>query len=149
MSTWWPNGYGAQPLYNLSVSLSTSDPHWLNKTIGFRKVELIQEPIKNAEGEKSLLFFWNLVWVFLVVAKLRITELHCRNHVEHSLFWLEHSTLWWSVLKVFNILGDRESPIFCVHVFMNTNLSGDNSNAFCILPDLICWHNYSHLLFQV
>ena len=99
--------------------------------------------------EVIAIFFWNFVWFFLVLAKLRITELHCRNHVERSLFWLEHSTLWWSVLKVFNILGDRESLIFCVHVFMNNNLSGNNSSAFCILPDLICWHNYSHLLFQV
>ncbi|XP_067931655.1 beta-mannosidase-like [Watersipora subatra] len=47
---WWPNGYGAQPLYNLSISLSRDEPIWIRKRVGFRTIELVQEPISGAKG---------------------------------------------------------------------------------------------------
>lgn len=46
---WWPRGYGLQSLYTLRVkgsrSLgSNSITHTTSKTVGFRKVELVQQP---------------------------------------------------------------------------------------------------------
>ncbi|WP_415379154.1 beta-mannosidase [Halosimplex sp. TS25] len=38
---WWPNGYGDQPLYDLSVSLGE---HTHTDRIGFREVDLVVEP---------------------------------------------------------------------------------------------------------
>jgi len=51
-SLWWPRGYGSQPLYRVSISLSplsNSRTHdtildKMEKTVGFRKVKLVQEP---------------------------------------------------------------------------------------------------------
>ncbi|KAJ4298969.1 hypothetical protein N0V90_004213 [Kalmusia sp. IMI 367209] len=50
-SLWWPRGYGSQPLYTIVASLSSTlqsaDSNTVideaRKTIGFRKVELVQE----------------------------------------------------------------------------------------------------------
>ncbi|XP_077996660.1 beta-mannosidase-like [Glandiceps talaboti] len=53
--TWWPNGYGKQPLYDVIVSLEC--PIFQEKfskefQVGFRTVELVQDPLpeKNATG---------------------------------------------------------------------------------------------------
>ncbi|CAD5125713.1 DgyrCDS13919 [Dimorphilus gyrociliatus] len=45
---WWPNGYGKQNLYNLTIKFTTSDES-TEKTveIGFRTIELIRNPIGN------------------------------------------------------------------------------------------------------
>ncbi|KAF6019508.1 manba [Bugula neritina] len=52
LELWWPNGYGKQALYNLSVSCYSSSSNRVTKSkhIGFRTVELIQQPIKGAKG---------------------------------------------------------------------------------------------------
>ncbi|KAI1789937.1 glycoside hydrolase [Ganoderma leucocontextum] len=42
---WWPVGYGSQTLYRVEISLLGS----LTKRIGFRTVELIQEPLEEAD----------------------------------------------------------------------------------------------------
>ncbi|XP_037574491.2 beta-mannosidase-like [Dermacentor silvarum] len=48
---WWPNGYGGHRLYTLSVSLSLgSDTATITRSIGFRTVDLIQEPLVNSTG---------------------------------------------------------------------------------------------------
>ncbi len=62
---WWPNGHGAQRLYNLIVDLQLTpgdaaatsgaaappgDTFHYNRTIGFRTVELVQDPIGNDKG---------------------------------------------------------------------------------------------------
>lgn len=43
---WWPNGYGKQPLYQVSVSLKAGDTLLDDRdfSIGFRTIELRQEP---------------------------------------------------------------------------------------------------------
>lgn len=44
---WWPNGYGDQKLYNLTIEItSNSFKVKQSKLIGFRSIELVQEPIK-------------------------------------------------------------------------------------------------------
>ena len=55
---WWPNGYGDQKLYNLIVELGLipgsgstgGDKFKFHKTIGFRTVELVQDPIESNKG---------------------------------------------------------------------------------------------------
>ncbi|CAG9764678.1 unnamed protein product [Ceutorhynchus assimilis] len=46
---WWPNGYGDQPLYKLEVIFASGENNEDiisdNKLIGFRTVELVQEPL--------------------------------------------------------------------------------------------------------
>ena len=61
---WWPNGYGEQPLYQLSVTLRTEDEVLLDSRefqIGLRTIELQQE--KDAFGE-SFSFVVNNVPIF-------------------------------------------------------------------------------------
>lgn len=47
--TWWPNGYGDQPLYPLNVSVNSfgNEEHYKQINIGFRTVELIEENASN------------------------------------------------------------------------------------------------------
>ena len=52
---WWPRGYGEQNLFTLNVTFETFKGPYRSATdksskslrIGFRTVELIQEPVKN------------------------------------------------------------------------------------------------------
>lgn len=43
---WYPHGYGAQPLYKVTATVSTGevDLHCTSRPIGFRKCELVQQP---------------------------------------------------------------------------------------------------------
>eukprot|EP00794_Sanderia_malayensis_P008644 gene8644-9576_t len=61
---WWPNGYGEQKLYNLKVSLLGVSNSELAVNIGFRTVELIQEPIPQSKG-LSFYFKINSIPIFL------------------------------------------------------------------------------------
>ncbi|XP_056629755.1 beta-mannosidase-like [Diorhabda sublineata] len=47
VSAWWPNGYGEQYLYDLTVTVTTNGQIEDTKTqhIGFRKIELIQDQL--------------------------------------------------------------------------------------------------------
>ena len=60
---WWPAGYGKQPLYDLSVTL---DGTTVTKKLGLRKLEVLNEKTKSADGkdELSLTFAVNGVKVF-------------------------------------------------------------------------------------
>ncbi|XP_066600799.1 beta-mannosidase [Prorops nasuta] len=55
VNLWWPNGYGEQHLYIFEVCMETGDVQCKHKRIGFRTVELIQEPLK-----KGLSFFFRI-----------------------------------------------------------------------------------------
>ncbi len=60
---WWPNGYGAQPLYGVEVSLQSGSKSLDRRAyqIGFRTLELRQEP---DEWGESFVFAVNGVPVF-------------------------------------------------------------------------------------
>ena len=50
---WWPNGYGAQPLYRLVVTLRAADGATLDRheqRLGLRRLRLIEEPIGGEDG---------------------------------------------------------------------------------------------------
>lgn len=60
---WWPHGYGSQPLYEVSVSLSHNgkELHTTSKKFGIRSAEIIQQLDKHG---KSFFFRINGVDVF-------------------------------------------------------------------------------------
>ncbi|KKK18066.1 hypothetical protein P175DRAFT_0457433 [Aspergillus ochraceoroseus IBT 24754] len=62
-SLWWPNGYGDQTLYEISVSLEKGDAQiqQLSKKFGIRTAEVIQQPDKHG---KSFYFRINGVDIF-------------------------------------------------------------------------------------
>ncbi|KAJ5396567.1 Glycoside hydrolase family 2 immunoglobulin-like beta-sandwich [Penicillium cosmopolitanum] len=50
---WWPHGYGSQPLYDMSVSISGgpgNELHKMSKRIGIRSAEVIQQPDKHGKS---------------------------------------------------------------------------------------------------
>lgn len=60
---WYPHGYGEQPLYTITATVSTAerDLHTTSRKTGFRKGELVQEP---DEIGKTFFFRINGVDVF-------------------------------------------------------------------------------------
>ena len=50
---WWPNGYGAQPLYDLSACWVGSEAEPLRRRIGLRTVELATTPDRTPEGRPA------------------------------------------------------------------------------------------------
>ncbi|KAG9090593.1 hypothetical protein FRC06_000958 [Ceratobasidium sp. 370] len=67
IALWWPVGYGKQPLYTVEVALFDKDGKVLDRTskrIGFRRVDLIQEPLDDAPGT-TFLFEINGVRIFI------------------------------------------------------------------------------------
>ncbi|KIW65469.1 hypothetical protein PV04_07727 [Phialophora macrospora] len=60
---WWPNGYGKQPLYTVSVAISAGQTvlHTESRRVGLRRVQLVQEPDRHG---KSFYFRINDVDVF-------------------------------------------------------------------------------------
>eukprot|EP01064_Diplonema_japonicum_P006688 TRINITY_DN1452_c0_g2_i1.p1 TRINITY_DN1452_c0_g2~~TRINITY_DN1452_c0_g2_i1.p1 ORF type:complete len:853 (+),score=209.75 TRINITY_DN1452_c0_g2_i1:755-3313(+) len=61
VSTWWPRGYGDQPLYTVTVVVGTQV---LKKHIGFRTVELVQDETLDMSG-RTFYFKVNGVGVFM------------------------------------------------------------------------------------
>lgn len=50
---WWPNGFGSQKLYNLSVDVKDRNDTVIGQAslrIGFRTIELIEEPVELGNG---------------------------------------------------------------------------------------------------
>ncbi|PCH40558.1 glycoside hydrolase family 2 protein [Wolfiporia cocos MD-104 SS10] len=68
---WWPVGYGEQKLYTVEVVLLAQDSTVLDrqrKRIGFRRVELVQEPLEEADRHgqgTTFLFEINGVRMFM------------------------------------------------------------------------------------
>lgn len=61
---WWPHGYGAQTLYEVSVSLTrggNETQHQMSKKFGIRSAEVVQQPDKHG---KSFYFRINGVDIF-------------------------------------------------------------------------------------
>lgn len=61
VSQWWPNGFGNQPLYNLTSSFISGSSFVRNKTvkIGFRTVRLVQEPVRS-DSSQGLTFYFEI-----------------------------------------------------------------------------------------
>lgn len=52
MDTWWPNGYGNQPLYLLKMNFTKPDENSaVEVRVGFRTVQLIQERVDKGKPE--------------------------------------------------------------------------------------------------
>jgi beta-mannosidase len=66
VNEWWPQGYGDQVLYNLTAAVTTSDKLTLIDTrrVGFRTVELIEQPYTDQPG---LSFYFKINGVALFV----------------------------------------------------------------------------------
>ncbi|KAG9123469.1 hypothetical protein FRC07_014899, partial [Ceratobasidium sp. 392] len=63
VALWWPVVYGKQPLYTVEIADgNTLDK--ISKRVGFRRVDLIQEPLKDAPGT-TFLFEINGVRIFI------------------------------------------------------------------------------------
>nr|BAL43431.1 beta-D-mannosidase [Aplysia kurodai] len=57
---WWPNGYGLQNLYQMSVTFTSgSDVSSRSFKVGFRTVELIQDPV-SSDSKKGLTFYFRI-----------------------------------------------------------------------------------------
>ncbi|KAK7053733.1 glycoside hydrolase superfamily [Favolaschia claudopus] len=71
VETWWPVGYGAQPLYTVSVLLLSKVGQTIDESttrVGFRRVKLIQEELKEPDQYgtgTSFLFEINGVRMFM------------------------------------------------------------------------------------
>ncbi|KAJ3078493.1 hypothetical protein HK102_004465, partial [Quaeritorhiza haematococci] len=63
---WWPAGYGRQPLYDLTITLTTSSTSIAKSTrrIGFRTARLVQERYKDGRPGTSFRFEINGIKVF-------------------------------------------------------------------------------------
>jgi beta-mannosidase len=62
---WWPNGYGAQPLYQTRASLLSGESvlHERSLRLGLRRLHLLQEPIAGEKG-RSFTFEINGIPIF-------------------------------------------------------------------------------------
>lgn len=94
LKLWYPHGYGEQSLYRLNVSVRFDD-NFINKskTIAFRSVELIQEPVLKDVDGLSFYFKINRIPVFLKGSNW-IPASNFQDQVDDSqLEWLMYSSV--------------------------------------------------------
>jgi beta-mannosidase len=63
---WWPNGYGAQPLYTLAIELLAANGEIVDRgeqRIGLRRLQLLQDPLTTEPG-RSFVFAVNNTPIF-------------------------------------------------------------------------------------
>jgi beta-mannosidase len=62
LQLWWPSGYGEQILYELKVTieLDNASHREKSKTIGFRSIELVQDPIDAKNASYGLTFYFKI-----------------------------------------------------------------------------------------
>ncbi|KAF8325256.1 beta-mannosidase [Cantharellus anzutake] len=67
LELWWPLGYGKQNLYTISVELLAEDGRTVIDTatvrVGFRRVEVVQDPLESEEG-RTFYFRINNIPIF-------------------------------------------------------------------------------------
>lgn len=92
---WWPVGYGKQALYHLSTKAvwicKESGKQFqatIDRTVGMRRVELIQEPLLTAPG-KSFFFEINSVPIFCGGSNwIPADSFHCRMSQDRYTAWI-------------------------------------------------------------
>lgn len=72
-NTWWPIGYGEQPLLDFTISLTPSGPasdqqssqqSELHQRIGLKEVELVRRPVQQQPDKETFFFRMNGVDVY-------------------------------------------------------------------------------------
>ena len=88
---WWPNGRGKQNLYNLTVEIIINNISiQKSKQIGFRSVELVQDPIPNGDG-LTFYFKINNQTMFLQGSNWIPADSFQEKITDHYLDWLFES----------------------------------------------------------
>ncbi len=86
---WWPAGYGAQELYDLEVSVAG---HTVKKTIGLRKLEVVNKPMHPGDG-KGLVFRINDTDIFCKGANWIPVDALPQRHTTETYTYLIQSAL--------------------------------------------------------
>ncbi|KAK0164385.1 hypothetical protein PV328_003021 [Microctonus aethiopoides] len=87
---WWPNGFGQQHLYNLMINVDTEHTHIKKiKRIGFRTVELVQEPLEN-----GLSFYFRINGVPIFAKGSNVIPIHIAPEKSTNYIYLKN--LLWS-----------------------------------------------------
>ncbi|XP_071100815.1 beta-mannosidase-like [Haliotis cracherodii] len=92
ISKWWPNGYGNQPLYTVNVTFtSNNEVSSKQRRVGFRTVELVQDPVGNNQGltfyfkiNDLPVFFKGSNWIPADSFQENITREHLRRLLQSA-----------------------------------------------------------------
>lgn len=89
---WYPNGYGEQKLYKIEYKIEINNAVYESKeTIGFRSVELVQEPMNGENNGLSFYFKINKIPIFLKGSNWIPADSFKDNITDNYLNWLLYS----------------------------------------------------------